>query len=108
LYLDCSKQRITDETLKLLLDLAAECDLRGRIDAMFRGDKINVTEQRAAFGPIANATALARELDTRTGIVEHGLFLGLATDLLVATDQGVKHKTRSLDWHLSESTTVEA
>ncbi|HEX2194965.1 MAG TPA: glucose-6-phosphate isomerase, partial [Candidatus Limnocylindria bacterium] len=49
LYLDYSKHRITDETLKLLLDLAAECDLRGRIDAMFRGDKINVTEQRAVL-----------------------------------------------------------
>jgi glucose-6-phosphate isomerase len=49
LYLDYSKHRITDETLKLLLDLAAQCDLRGRIDAMFRGDKINATEQRAVL-----------------------------------------------------------
>jgi glucose-6-phosphate isomerase len=49
LYLDYSKHRITDETLKLLLDLAAECDVRGRIDAMFRGDSINVTEQRAVL-----------------------------------------------------------
>ncbi|MGH7789609.1 MAG: glucose-6-phosphate isomerase [Candidatus Binatia bacterium] len=49
LYLDYSKHRITDETLKLLLALADECGLRGRIDAMFRGDKINVTEQRAVL-----------------------------------------------------------
>src|SRR5919199_3260189 len=49
LYFDYSKHRITDETLKLLLDLAAECDLRGHIDAMFRGEKINVTEQRAVL-----------------------------------------------------------
>src|SRR5262249_32158498 len=49
LYLDYSKNRITDETLKLLLDLAAECDVRGRIDAMFRGDNVNVTEQRAVL-----------------------------------------------------------
>jgi glucose-6-phosphate isomerase len=49
LYLDYSKHRITHQTLKLLLDLASECDLRGRIDAMFRGDKINVTEQRAVL-----------------------------------------------------------
>ena len=49
IYLDYSKNRITDETLKLLLQLAEECDLRGRIDAMFRGEKINVTENRAAL-----------------------------------------------------------
>jgi glucose-6-phosphate isomerase len=49
LYLDYSKNRITDETLKLLLQLADECELRGRIDAMFRGEKINVTENRAVL-----------------------------------------------------------
>src|SRR4051794_24116873 len=48
-YLDYSKNRITSETLKLLLQLAAESDLRGRIDAMFRGDAINVSEQRAVL-----------------------------------------------------------
>lgn len=47
LYYDYSKNRITDETLRLLLRLAEESGLRGRIDAMFRGEKINVTEQRA-------------------------------------------------------------
>lgn len=49
LYLDYSKNRITDETLKLLLDLAEATGLRQRIDAMFRGEKINVTEQRAVL-----------------------------------------------------------
>ena len=49
LYLDYSKNRITDETLKLLLQLADECGLRARIDAMFRGDKINITENRAVL-----------------------------------------------------------
>jgi glucose-6-phosphate isomerase len=49
LYLDYSKNRITDETLRLLLQLAEECGLRGRIDAMFRGDKINITEDRAVL-----------------------------------------------------------
>ena len=49
LYLDYSKNRITDETLKLLLQLADESALRARIDAMFRGDKINVTENRAVL-----------------------------------------------------------
>ncbi len=49
LYLDYSKQRITDETLGLLLQLAEESGLRDRIDAMFRGEKINATEQRAVL-----------------------------------------------------------
>jgi glucose-6-phosphate isomerase len=49
LYLDYSKNRVTDETLALLLRLADESDLRGRIDAMFRGDKINLTENRAVL-----------------------------------------------------------
>ncbi|MGI9057633.1 MAG: glucose-6-phosphate isomerase [Ktedonobacteraceae bacterium] len=49
LYFDYSKNRITDETLGLLLQLAESAGLRERIDAMFRGDKINVTEQRAVL-----------------------------------------------------------
>jgi glucose-6-phosphate isomerase len=49
LYLDYSKNRVTDETLKLLVQLADESGLRGRIDAMFRGDKINITENRAVL-----------------------------------------------------------
>jgi glucose-6-phosphate isomerase len=49
IYLDFSKNRIVDETLKLLLQLAEETGLRSRIDAMFRGDKINVTENRAVL-----------------------------------------------------------
>jgi glucose-6-phosphate isomerase len=49
LYLDYSKNRITDETLRLLLSLADACSIRERIDAMFRGDKINATEQRAVL-----------------------------------------------------------
>src|ERR1700726_2392138 len=49
LYLDYSKNRITDETLRLLLQLARESGLRERIDAMFRGDKINVSEKRAVL-----------------------------------------------------------
>ena len=49
LYLDYSKNRVTDETLKLLLKLTAECKLREQIDAMFRGEKINITEKRAVL-----------------------------------------------------------
>src|SRR5215813_10682615 len=49
IFLDYSKNRITDETLRLLLQLAQESALRDRIDAMFRGDKINFTENRAVL-----------------------------------------------------------
>ena len=49
LYLDYSKNRITDETLRLLVQLAEESGLRTRIDAMFRGEKINFTEKRAVL-----------------------------------------------------------
>src|SRR6476660_2254014 len=49
LFLDYSKNRVTDETVKLLVQLAAESDLRGRIGAMFSGEKINITEKRAVL-----------------------------------------------------------
>ncbi len=49
IFLDYSKNRITDDTVRLLLRLAEECGLRSRIDAMFRGEKINVTEKRAVL-----------------------------------------------------------
>ena len=49
IYFDYSKHRITDETFKLLIQLAEGSGLRSRIDAMFRGDKINVTENRAVL-----------------------------------------------------------
>jgi glucose-6-phosphate isomerase len=49
IYLDYSKNRITDETMRLLLQLAEQSGLRERIDAMFRGEKINVTEKRAVL-----------------------------------------------------------
>jgi glucose-6-phosphate isomerase len=49
LYLDYSKNRITSETVSLLLQLADECGLRAKIDAMFGGDKINITENRAVL-----------------------------------------------------------
>src|ERR1700756_1037892 len=49
LYLDYSKNPVTDETLKLLLQLAEDSGLRKRIDAMFSGEKINITEKRAVL-----------------------------------------------------------
>lgn len=55
LYLDYSKNRITDNSLQLLAALAEECRLHERIDAMFRGEKINVSEQRAALHVVLRA-----------------------------------------------------
>lgn len=49
IYLDYSKNRVTDETMGLLLELVRESGLREHIDAMFRGDKINTSEQRAVL-----------------------------------------------------------
>jgi glucose-6-phosphate isomerase len=60
LYLDYSKNRITEETLGLLLRLANECHLAERIEAMFSGAKINVTEQRAVLHVALRAPAAAR------------------------------------------------
>jgi glucose-6-phosphate isomerase len=48
-FLDYSKNRVDDETLRLLIELAEQSGLRERIDAMFRGEKINVTEKRAVL-----------------------------------------------------------
>ena len=62
LYLDYSKNRVTDETIGLLLRLAEECGLAACIDAMFSGEKINVTEQRAALHVALRASAEERIL----------------------------------------------
>src|SRR5258708_22220444 len=48
-YLDYAKNLFTDETLRLLINLAEECGLRAHIDAMFAGEKINFTERRAVL-----------------------------------------------------------
>ena len=55
LYLDYSKNRVTRETLGLLFDLARECGVAGRRDAMFRGEHVNVSEDRAALHPALRA-----------------------------------------------------
>src|SRR5437016_7040009 len=48
-YFDIAKHRVTDETLRLLINLAEARDVRARIEAMFRGDHVNVTEDRPAL-----------------------------------------------------------
>ena len=57
IYLDYSKNRVTDDTMRLLLDLANAAGLRAGIDAMFRGDKLNVTENRAVLHVALRAPA---------------------------------------------------
>jgi len=57
LYLDYSKNRVNDETLRLLMQLAEQSGLRARIDAMFQGEKINVTEKRAVLHVALRAPA---------------------------------------------------
>jgi len=46
------------------------------------------------FGPIADVNALAAQLGARAGIIEHGLFLGIATDVIVAGESGIRHLKR--------------
>ena len=69
LYLDYSKNRVTDETIRLLLRLADECALAERIDAMFSGARINVTEQRAVLHVALRAPADERILIDGVDIV---------------------------------------
>src|SRR3954454_16721097 len=57
LFLDYSKNRVTDETLRLLADLAEQSGLRERIDAMFAGEHINLTEDRAVLHVALRAPA---------------------------------------------------
>lgn len=87
LCLDYSKQRVTDETLRLLLDLAGACGLKERIAAMFRGDKINTTEDRTVLHIALRAPAgrpsssiLAERLTPHTlgalvALYEHSVFV---------------------------------
>jgi glucose-6-phosphate isomerase len=69
LFLDYSKHRLTDETLRLLLALAEERELRARIDAMFTGQKINVTENRAVLHTALRAPRGAKILVDGTDVV---------------------------------------
>ena len=81
LFLDYSKNRITDETLRLLVQLANESGLRERIDAMFRGDKINITENRAVLHTALRAPRDAAILLDGKNIVPevHGVLDKMAT-----------------------------
>lgn len=69
LYLDYSKNRITHETIDLLISLAQSCDLTGRIAAMFAGEKINLTEDRAVLHTALRAPRHARVLVDGVNVV---------------------------------------
>jgi glucose-6-phosphate isomerase len=71
IFLDYSKNRINDDTLRLLLQLARESGLRERIDAMFRGEKINVTEKRAVLHVALRAPRGASILVDGENVVPH-------------------------------------
>lgn len=66
----------------------------GRDGAPYRTDQGNFILD-CAFGPIARPAELATKLEARAGIVEHGLFIGLASELIVAGPHGVEHRSRS-------------
>ena len=91
IYLDYSKNRITDETLRLLLQLAEEAGLWGRIEAMFRGDSINVSENRAVLHVALRAPRGASIIhDGRNVVPEVHAVLEKMTDFA--------HRVRSGTW----------
>ncbi|WP_235990795.1 glucose-6-phosphate isomerase [Bremerella alba] len=71
LFFDYSKNRVTDETLKLLIQLAEESGLRERIDAMFGGEKINITEDRAVLHTALRAPKDATIIVDGENVVPH-------------------------------------
>jgi glucose-6-phosphate isomerase len=91
LFFDYSKNRITEETHKLLLKLAEECELRRRIDAMFNGEKINRTEDRAVLHIALRAPRNAAILVDGKNVVPdvHGVLDRMA---------GFANRVRSGDW----------
>ncbi|MCB2106706.1 MAG: glucose-6-phosphate isomerase, partial [Rhodobacteraceae bacterium] len=76
LLVDVSKQRVTTETLRLLLDLAKACDLESARAAMFAGEKINVTESRAVLH-----VALRHRGDTPIAVDGHDVMPGVRATL---------------------------
>lgn len=80
---------------RFLESLGAKVTLRRKADETpFITDSGNLILD-CGFGPILQPTELGAQLKARTGIVDHGLFLGLTTDLIVAGKDGIKHVTRS-------------
>ena len=76
---------------RFLEALGAEVTLRRADGTPYRTDEGNVILD-CAFGPIADPAALSAQLHERAAIVEHGLFLGLTSDLFVASEAGIEHR----------------
>jgi ribose 5-phosphate isomerase A len=78
---------------RFIESLGARITVRQQHDGTpFRTDQGNLIVD-CAFGPIREPAMLAAKLDARTGIVEHGLFIGLATEVIVAGVRGIRHLT---------------
>jgi glucose-6-phosphate isomerase len=98
-FLDYSKNRIDDETLRLLVELAEQCGLRERIDAMFRGEKINVTENRAVLHVALRAPKGASiNVDGKNVVPEVHAVLGKMADFAnrVRSGQWKGHSGKSI------------
>jgi ribose 5-phosphate isomerase A len=78
---------------RFLHGLGADAQLRSHGNVPFRTDHGNYILD-CRFPPIHDAYSLSRQLDARPGIVAHGLFLGVATDLIIASPTGIRHQTR--------------
>src|SRR5262245_15343611 len=91
LFLDYSKNRVNDDTLRLLVGLAEESGLRSRIDAMFRGDKINVTENRAVLHTALRAPK-------GTSIVVDGINVVPAVHEVLDRMSAFSDRVRNGDW----------
>jgi glucose-6-phosphate isomerase len=86
LFLDYSKNLITSETVACLIDLANAADLRGKIDAMFRGDKINITENRAVLHTALRAPRTASiKVDGVDVVPESEIYVTRDMDFSVST-----------------------
>ena len=81
--------------LRFLESLGARCIIRKNKEggAQFITDSGNMILD-CNFGPIADVNALAAQLGARAGIIEHGLFIGIASDIIVASENGIRHLKR--------------
>jgi glucose-6-phosphate isomerase len=91
LYLDYSKNRVTDETLALLVRLAEESGLAERIEAMFRGERINVSENRAVLH-------VALRMPREASLVVEGVDVVADVHDVLARMAGLAERVRSRDW----------
>lgn len=91
IYLDYSKNRITHQTMRLLMDLAEECGLRQRVAAMFRGESINVTEKRAVLH-------VALRAPENEGITVDGIDVVPEVHETLARMSDFSHRVRNGDW----------